>query len=91
MEKSRSFLEGKINKYIIKGKIIFYEDLFEKGIYRVDHILERDQVKTIDYLHNVGLGSQNIVKYMEDRWINLGKWNVRRKSIRFLYRLYKRL
>ena len=56
--------------------MIFDEDLFNKGIYLVEHILEKERVKTIDYFHNIGLSSENIMEIwkISDAVLKSGKY-----------------
>ena len=68
IEENRNFA-GKVNpiifnnkNYLLKGKMIFDEDLFKKNIYLVDHILEKEQVKTVNHFHRQGLSAENIME-----------------------------
>ena len=69
IEHIRQFKDGRINpiffsnkEYLIRGKMIFHADLFDKNIYLVEQILENDQIKAVTYFQNLGLCSENIVK-----------------------------
>ena len=69
MEKSRNYVEGKINPiffnikdYLCKGRIIYHEDLYLKNIYLVEQILEKDHnIRAVTYFHNFVLGSGIII------------------------------
>ena len=83
IENSRNFKEGKINPiffnnkdYLCKGKMFFNEDLYVKNIYLVEQILEKDHIRAVTYFHNLGLGSENIVKIWEicDAILKSGKY-----------------
>jgi len=83
MEKSRNYLEGKINPiffnnqdYLCKGRMIFHEDLYLKNIYLVEQILDKDHIRAVTHFHNLGLGSVIIVKIWKicDAILKSGKY-----------------
>ena len=83
IENSRNLKEGKINPiffnnkdYMCKGKMFFHEDLYVKNIYLVEQILEKDHIRAVTYFHNLGLGSENIVKIWKicDAILKSGKY-----------------
>ena len=47
-----------------------------KNIYLVEQILEKDHIRAVTYFHNLGLGSENIVKIWEicDAILKSGKY-----------------
>ena len=45
--------------------MFFNKDLYVKNIYLVEQILEKDHIRAVTYFHNLGLGSENIVKIWE--------------------------
>ena len=45
----------------LKGKMIFDASLFKKEIYAVDHLLNKGNVKSIEYFRNLGMNSTDLL------------------------------
>ena len=45
----------------LKGKIIFDSSLFEKEMYAVDHLLNKGNIKYIEYFRNLGMNSTDLL------------------------------
>ena len=52
-------------KILLKGKMFFIAQFFEKGIYRVDHLLENGRIKPAHKFLNLGFNSNELVMIID--------------------------
>ena len=50
---------------LLKGKMFFLSNLFDKGIYTVDHLVDNGRIKPIQYFLNLGFNSNELVTIID--------------------------
>ena len=67
----------------MKGKMIFDKDLFDKGIYHVNHIFDNGHVKPVAHFQNIGLNANQLLKIIEIAHVIPTTWKNASPSVKF--------
>ena len=67
MEKCRFFEEGKINPivfnnkdFLVRGKMFFNAELYQRDIFLLEHIFDKEDIRPITFFHSLCVNSVNI-------------------------------
>ena len=72
------------NQHIcIKGKTIFDNDLFNKGIFSVDQIFDNGHLKPVTFFQNLGITANQLLQIIDIVHVIPASWKICNSSIKF--------